>query len=87
MTKQFVVNIPDESLAGKVWKTGDSPHKGAPSIRELGFSLVPSSKVSVPRVQECKAQLECVYESDKRYGDEVWIFGRILSVSVDETII
>jgi len=85
--KQFVVNIPDKSLAQKVWKTGESPHKGAASIKKLGFSLVSSNKISAPGIQECKAQLECAYESDKRFGDELWIFGRILSVSADKTLI
>jgi flavin reductase (DIM6/NTAB) family NADH-FMN oxidoreductase RutF len=50
-TKEFVLNIPDESLAKTVWKTGESPHNSVVAIQKLGLTLVPSTKVSVPRVQ------------------------------------
>jgi flavin reductase (DIM6/NTAB) family NADH-FMN oxidoreductase RutF len=82
-TKDFVVNVPGEDLAENVWRVGETPHKGAAKLRELGFTLVPSLRVSPPGVHECKAHLECVYDSDKRYGNEVWIFGVIVAVSID----
>lgn len=86
-TEEFVVNIPDEGLARKVWETSESLHNSAASIRKLGFALIPSVRVSAPRVRECRAHLECVYDSDKRYKDEVWVFGRIVCVSVDRALL
>jgi flavin reductase (DIM6/NTAB) family NADH-FMN oxidoreductase RutF len=47
-------------------------------------SLVPSVAVDVPRVEECRAHFECVYDSDRRFADEVWIFGEIVFACVDE---
>jgi flavin reductase (DIM6/NTAB) family NADH-FMN oxidoreductase RutF len=49
-TKEFVLNIPDEGLARKVWETGESPHDSATLIRKLGFTVIPSLKVSAPRI-------------------------------------
>lgn len=86
-TKEFVVNIPDEGLAKKVWSTGSSPHSSDRSIRELGFTLMPSIRVAASSIRECRAHLECVYDSDKRYDSEVWIFGKIVSVSVDKFLL
>lgn len=83
-TKEFVVNVPSEDLVENVWKTGEAPHEGAEKLQGLGFTLTPSVRVSPPRISECKAHLECVYESDKRYGDEVWIFGKVICVSIDK---
>lgn len=83
-TREFVMNIPSEDLIENIWKASESPHNGAAKLQELGFTLIPSVKVSPPSIQECKAQLECVYDSDKRYGDEIWIFGEIVSASIDK---
>jgi len=83
-TKEFVINVPSEDLAETVWKTGDSEHEGLSRLRKLGFTLFPSVTVAPPSVKECKAHLECVYDSDKRYGDEIWIFGEIVFACIDE---
>lgn len=83
-TKEFVINIPGGDLAENIWKAAESPHSGASKLQGLGLTLIPSFKVSPPSVQECKAHLECVYDSDKRYGNEIWIFGEIVLVSIDK---
>ncbi|HKZ94691.1 MAG TPA: flavin reductase family protein [Candidatus Bathyarchaeia archaeon] len=83
-TKEFVINIPGEDLAESVWRTGESAHGDASRIKKLGFTLGPSITVAVPRIEECKGHLECVYESDRRYGDEIWFFGEIVFACIDE---
>jgi len=83
-TKEFVVNVPGEDLAEKVWRIGESEHDSAAKLKELGLTLTPSVTVSPPGVKECKAHLECQYDSDRRYGDEIWIFGEIVFVCIDE---
>jgi uncharacterized protein YciI len=45
--------------------------------------MQPAQVVDAPLVSECRAHLECIYDDDKRYGDEVMIFGRIAAMSVD----
>jgi len=83
-TKEFVINVPSENLAENVWKTGESQHDGASKLEKLGFTLVPSVTVAPPGIKECRTHLECVYDSDKRYGDEIWIFGEIVFACIDE---
>jgi len=83
-TKEFVINVPGSELANKVWKCGESEHGDSAKIRKLGFTLTPSMTVAVPRIDECKAHFECIYESDKRYGDEIWLFGEIVFACIDE---
>jgi flavin reductase (DIM6/NTAB) family NADH-FMN oxidoreductase RutF len=83
-TGEFVINVPSEDLVKKVWKTAYSPHSGDVDLQKLGFTMIPSVKVSPPRIRECKAHLECTYESDKRYGNEIWIFGKTVFVSIDK---
>lgn len=82
-TREFVINVPGGDLARNIWKTGESPHNGAAKLQRLGFTLVPSVTVSPPGLLECRAHLECIYNSDKRYGDEVWFFGEIVFASLD----
>jgi len=83
-TGEFVINVPSEDLVKKVWKTAYSPHFGDIELQKLGFTMIPSVKVSPPRIRGCKAHLECIYESDKRYGNEIWIFGKTVFVSIDK---
>lgn len=83
-TGEFVINVPGEDLVENIWKAGESPHNDTAKLQELGFTLIPSVKVSPPSIKECKAHLECVYDSDKRYGDEIWIFGEIVFASIDK---
>jgi len=83
-TKEFVINVPNEDLAENVWKAGESEHDSVMKLEKLGFTFAPSVAVAPPSVKECKAHLECVYDSDKRYRDEIWILGEIVFACIDE---
>lgn len=83
-TKEFVVNVPGEDLAEIVWKTIEREHEGTAELKKLGFTTMPSVTVAPPGIKECKAHLECQYDSDKRYGDEIWIFGEIVFTCINE---
>lgn len=83
-TKEFVINVPGRNLVQQIWKCGESEHGDATKIRKLGFTLVPSVAVDVPRVDECRAHFECIYDSDRQYADEIWFFGKIVFACVDE---
>ena len=80
-SKAFVINIPDASLVEQIWRLPD--HAGEERLRRSGFTLAPSQQVSPPLVAECSAHLECVYDSEKQYGQEVMIFGRVVAASMD----
>ena len=85
-TREFVVNVPGEEIAARIWAAGDSSSQVEPG-EEAGWTLIPSSRVAPPRVQECRGHIECVLDSMKRLNDEELVFfARIVSVSLDESL-
>jgi len=86
-TREFVVNIPGEDLGTRVWEAAEtllpsSDGEGPP------WSMSPSARVAVPRIQECRAHIECALDSSKRFNsEEVALFGRIVGVSIDEELL
>jgi len=86
-TREFVVNIPGEDLSARVWRAGES---GGVSLdgETPDWALAPALKVTPPQLKECKAHLECVLDASHRLNtEEIALFGRILSVSVDEALL
>lgn len=85
--KEFVFNIPGEESLGKVLKTAEDYPRGVNELEEAGLTAIPSLKVKPPRVEECVEHFECVLESYLRYGEEVVLFGRVVSASMNEDLI
>lgn len=85
-TREFVVNVPGDDISGRVIASvesivpdldGDAP----------AWTLTPAIKVAPPLVAECRAHLECVLDASRRFNaEEIVLYGRILSVSVDESL-
>lgn len=78
---EFVVNIPPEALAERIWAMPAS--HGAERIRRSGLTLLPARRVAAPLIAECKAHLECKFEDVTRIGAEVVVFGRVVAASID----
>lgn len=86
-TGEFVVNIPDRDILKKAVITAVPYPKGINEIEKAGLTAMPSSKVSPPRVKECKAHAECKLMWHKRLGDNAIVFiGRVVALSVDEDV-
>lgn len=87
-TREFVVNIAGEDLAARIWAAGDSVATAtAESGESATWTWVPSTHISVPRIQECRGHIECVLDSTKRFNEEELIFfGRIVAASIDESL-
>jgi len=83
-SREFVVNIPGAELARKVWRVSGLPHPRP--VEAAGFTALPSKRVKPPRIAECRAHLECVLVDHKRFGNEVWLLGRVVSASVDREV-
>ncbi len=80
-TGEFVVNVPSDALAERVWEL--IRWHGAERIERSGLTLLPAQAVAPPLVAECRAHLECTLDDVKRYGREVFVFGRIVAASID----
>lgn len=85
-TKEFVVNIPTEDIAGKILKaaliTVNPCPIGVNEIEKAGLTPIPSEKVRPPRIEECVAHYECVLD----WYREALIVGKTVAVSVDESL-
>ena len=80
--KEFIVNVPGAELAETVWKCSALPHPRP--VEAVGLTPIPAAKVKPPRIEECKAHLECRLDKHLAFGDEVLLTGRILAVSIDK---
>ena len=78
---ELVINVPGADLAEAVWRCNELPHPRP--VEAAGLTPVPSVKVNPPRVEECRAHLECVLDRHISYGEEVVLLARIVDVSVD----
>ncbi len=85
--KEFVFNIPGEEILSRVMKTAEDYPRGVNELEEAGLTSISSLRVKPPRVKECMEHFECVLELYSRYGDEVVLFGRVVSASMNEDLI
>lgn len=80
--REFVVNVPGEELAAVVWQSHTIQHPRP--VETIGLTPIMANRVKPPRIEECKAHLECQYLQHVAFGDEVVLFGQIVALSVDE---
>ncbi|MDO8691987.1 MAG: flavin reductase [Dehalococcoidia bacterium] len=78
---EFVVNIPGEPLAERVWSLSET--HGGERLKQAGLTLIPAQVVAAPIVEECRAHLECRLDDSKQFGSEVVVFGKVVSASID----
>jgi len=79
---EFVVNVVPAAIAEEVWAL--IQRHGVMRVEESELTLVPATAVRPPIVAECRAHLECRLDDVKRYGDEVFVFGRVVAASIDD---
>ncbi len=80
-TGEFVVNVPDASLAAVIWAMPDS--HGEERLQLSGLTLTPAQRVRPPLVAECRAHLECTVDAVQRFDREVFLFGRVVAAAID----
>jgi flavin reductase (DIM6/NTAB) family NADH-FMN oxidoreductase RutF len=80
-TGEFVVNVPDASLAERAWSMITATDRLAHAALTPG----PARTVAAPTLEQCPAHLECRHERTLRLaGDEVFIIGTITAAAMDE---
>ncbi|MGW3108639.1 flavin reductase family protein [Streptomyces sp. NPDC001100] len=86
-TGQFVVNLAPEPLVDEVNRTAtDFPH-GVSEFDAVGMAREASVRVKAPRVARSPVALECELHSTLRLGDSTVVFGRVVHIAVDETVL
>ena len=87
----FVVNIVNYALAEKMNATAALLPYGESEFEKFGIAAAPSRRVRPPRVAAAPAAFECALHSIVRIGEGPLaanvIFGRILLLHVDDTVL
>jgi len=58
-TKECVINVPTVELAKKVVRVGNTTGKKVDKFKTIGLTPVPATRVKLPLINECFANLEC----------------------------
>ncbi len=72
-SREFVVNVPGADLAEIVWQAHTLPHPRP--VEAAGLTPIPALKVKPPRIDECRAHLECTLDRPLAYGEELILLG------------
>jgi flavin reductase (DIM6/NTAB) family NADH-FMN oxidoreductase RutF len=79
-TREFVVNLVTEELIAAMNLTAADFPAGQSELDAAGLHAAPSRLVSVPRVAEARASLECVLQSFQRIGANNVIIGEVVAL-------
>jgi flavin reductase (DIM6/NTAB) family NADH-FMN oxidoreductase RutF len=82
--REWVVNIPGDDLAAIAWRSHALPHPRP--VEAAGLTALPAGRVRPPRIEECRAHLECTLDRHLAYGDAVVFLGRVVAASLDKSI-
>ena len=87
-TRDFVINIMDESLFRPTVQTAGNYPEEVDEIKEAGFTAVSSEKVRSPRIAEAQVSMECRVCHTLSMGDELrlLVFGEVLLTHVKDEL-
>ena len=82
-TGEFVLNYPSIHLLRQIWITSKHFPYGVSELEKANLTAVSSEKVKPPRIQECRAHVECKVLWTKPIGSSCLVLGDIVSISAD----
>ncbi len=83
---EFVINVCGENIVEQAMETAKDYPREVNELEKAGLHASPSRVVKPPSIVECPVNIECKEESHKIYGEEIIIFGRVVSASIDERV-
>ena len=89
---EFVINIPGAEIGEAAERTAKAYAEDVDEITESGLTPIPAKLVRPPRIEECKAHLECKLEWYKEVGGvqgkEALLFcGHVVAASADRDVL
>ena len=82
---ECVVNVPGAELASRTWATSELPHPR--TIESAGLTPAASRRVKPPGIAECRAHLECAYEREFVYGEEIILLLRVVGIMLQPGVL
>ncbi|MFG2785250.1 flavin reductase family protein [Streptomyces prunicolor] len=86
-TGQFVVNLATEPLIDEVNKTATEFPEGVSEFDAVGVEREAGARVKAPRVARSPVALECELHSTLLLGNSTVVFGRVIHIAIDETVL
>jgi len=86
-TGEFVVNVVTEDLAERMNVCAIDFPEGTSELEAAGLSTAPSTTVSVPRIAEAHAALECREHTTLQIGRSNIILGRVVAIYVEDRFV
>ena len=84
---EFVVNLPSSDLVKKVDYCGVISGKKNDKITEMGFTLKESHNVSVPYIDECPVNIECIVKNIIPLGTHDMFIAEVVASHVNEDLL
>jgi flavin reductase (DIM6/NTAB) family NADH-FMN oxidoreductase RutF len=87
--REFVVNVPGAEIGEVAVRTARAYGDDVDEIAASGLTAIPSAVVAPPRIEECKAHLECTLEWSKEVDESgaILFCGRVVAASGDHDIL
>lgn len=85
-TREFVVNLVDESVADAMLLTAASLPAGANKLERAGLTAAASTVVRPPRIAESPASLECTEYQTLQIGANRFLVGLVQRIHVREDL-
>jgi flavin reductase (DIM6/NTAB) family NADH-FMN oxidoreductase RutF len=85
-TKECVVNIPTTSIAQKAVDCGNISGAKIDKFKKFGLTPRPASKVNVPLIEECYANLECRVVDTRMLNDYCFFVLEVVKAWVDPKV-
>jgi len=82
----FVINVPTEDLLDEVMFCGTRSGREVNKFEATRLTPEPGETVTVPRIRECVAYVECRLEGAYSAGDHSLFVGRVLAAGVTRGI-
>jgi len=89
-TRDFVINIPDESLRDKVTRCGELSRHKDPKVDkfgEAGLTAGPGRRINSPHIVECPISYECILNSIVPMGSHDLFLGEVVGCFTDGEVV
>ena len=86
-TGEFVVCLSPEPLLEAINATATDYPPDVSEFDAVGLEREPSTRVTPPRVAASPVALECVLATTQEFGECTVVFGRVVHIAVDESVL
>lgn len=84
--EEFAINILPREFAKKIMECAKNYPRGINKLEQVGLNHYSSQKIKAKRVKEAKVWIECKLVNKMKVGENMLLFGEVVSIEVDDGI-